>query len=1101
MSRKTRKMMWAVPLVAVFAVAGALALFMTQAPNAAQAIDMPGKVLNLTAERISDADGFPQEEIELTWDVPTDGDTPRYYRIDVSENGGYTWVSAKERHSGTRFYHTDRPANMEYHYRVIAVNDAGAGPTSDIVDATTAESHKPEAPQGLSATVGTDNTIADTEAELTIALDWDSSQDPPGAPVTHYVLEFSADGSAWQDARTAAEIEKDTKITATQYSHVGLAAGTEYRYQVAAVNAEERGGGQSEWSSIDTESTNPGATPPEITTATIRTAAAPAVPTVILYWDAPTDPPGDPIISYEVQGQPDSERSSTTTVEVDATAWQTVKSGISKPEGDDIHSFEIAKNDVDKNTTFDADFKSDVGWAFRIRAKNRAKDNDNDGAKDDGDGPWSQTIAVNARVPAEDPVPMGSLTVIRHTDSTEGRTGLSLSWTAPKASDGSDSTLTTPAYRIEYSDSGPSGDGYNWKALDGYSGTDASYDDAYADTATEEHRLKGGQTRYYRVFAVHDDTDPDQMSWASRPQSGTTAPPRQPAAPVLTATATGHTSIRLTWTVPTTDVNDDGTAGGSDVVIDNYVVETWNSERDRWQSLATKKSTDDQHDHKNITPGATVSYRIAATNSAGRRSQYQWDEVERSTVTLPEPNEPGGLVAEANGYDSIKLCWNAQAEGPEDAFVTSYRIQYSADGKTGWKDLATVDAMTDDQVHTIYTDDHELEPNETRHYRLYATNARGDSDQSDVAIATTMSAMVPDAPTDVTATATSDTAITVAWTKPAANGADITGYVLQSKSGGDDFMTIAATDASTWWETLDCAEMIAAVADTRTDEPAADAMDDPFCRHYPGSAKATTDMNTLSDASKMVVDDTFAANYGTIADTSYMDMGLMPETMYYYRVAAMNSVGLGEYSDGMASETTNATNAAPMAGAAIVEQTVTVDSMVMVKSTITDADTGDTLTWSVESDIPTYATAEVDDMGMVTITGVAKGMATITVTATDIADETATQDIMVTVEAADTALTAPSGVVVSTSTFGNTKSISVTWDTTSIQNAEQIKVALFNSDVTALAQPLITINPANDRGADTFNDVPPGTYYVTVASFRTGERHKLSLPLKEVTVE
>ena len=76
----------------------------------------------------------------------------------------------------------------------------------------------------------------------------------------------------------------------------------------------------------------------------------------------------------------------------------------------------------------------------------------------------------------------------------------------------------------------------------------------------------------------------------------------------------------------------------------------------------------------------------------------------------------------------------------------------------------------------------------------------------------------------------------------------------------------------------------------------------------------------------------------------------------------------------------------------------------------------------------------------------------------------------------------------------------MTWDTASIQNAEQIKVVLYNSAVTALAQPLITINPANDAGSATFSDVPDGTYYVTVASFRTGERHMLS-PLQEVTVE
>ena len=95
-------------------------------------------------------------------------------------------------------------------------------------------------------------------------------------------------------------------------------------------------------------------------------------------------------------------------------------------------------------------------------------------------------------------------------------------------------------------------------------------------------------------------------------------------------------------------------------------------------------------------------------------------------------------------------------------------------------------------------------------------------------------------------------------------------------------------------------------------------------------------------------------------------------------------------------------------------------------------------------------------------------------------------------------LTAPSGVVVST--LANTQSVSVVWDTTSIRNAEQIKVVLYNSAVTALAQPLKTINPANDVGSHTFSDVPDGTYYVTVASFRTGERHMLS-PIQLVTVE
>ena len=93
-------------------------------------------------------------------------------------------------------------------------------------------------------------------------------------------------------------------------------------------------------------------------------------------------------------------------------------------------------------------------------------------------------------------------------------------------------------------------------------------------------------------------------------------------------------------------------------------------------------------------------------------------------------------------------------------------------------------------------------------------------------------------------------------------------------------------------------------------------------------------------------------------------------------------------------------NMAPMAGETIADQTVEPGGTVMVQSTITDADTGDTLTWLAMSDMTMYATAEVDDMGMVTITGVAAGMATITVTATDMADAMATQAIMVTVNTA-----------------------------------------------------------------------------------------------------
>ena len=164
---------------------------------------------------------------------------------------------------------------------------------------------------------------------------------------------------------------------------------------------------------------------------------------------------------------------------------------------------------------------------------------------------------------------------------------------------------------------------------------------------------------------------------------------------------------------------------------------------------------------------------------------------------------------------------------------------------------------------------------------------------------------------------------------------------------------------------------------------------------------------------------------------------------------------------------------------------------------------GDTLTYEAMSDMEMYATAEVYG-SMLTITGVAAGMATITVTATDAdgSGMSAMQEIMVTVSDTPPATTAPMGAA--HSVLRN--SITVQWDPDSAQNTTLIKVALFNEDVTSLAkidEPVESFNldaAAGDPGTHTFNNVPAGTYKVVVAAVDSEGKHVVSVVPDAVTI-
>ena len=987
MSRKTRKLIWSVPLVATLAIVGALAAFIALTPNdaAAQTSSMvPGIPGNLVAT------GDSPTSIDLTWDAPTGGDTPDGYRLDYSEDGA-VWFSLASNHTSTAYTHSGLKERQTIHYRVFASNTVGTSGVSQIARATTKISVVPDAPENF---VAANNDGATDEDRTEIVLTWDAPDNPEGAPVTKYTIQVSSNGRSYgrfaeisaKDAECATDME-------CMYTHEKLLENTPRWYHVYATNSV----GNSKASLSDDGMTAEGETPnpPEGLRAGLTRSGR-----MVLYWDAPTEdngnadrhePAGAPITGYYVQGGPvdgvnpigfvtvpaavTGENSTSRLYDAGAhTSVPLTSSNVLRkfrqPGTDEIWGFRVAAVNrvVERNLSDGTIDPDDLEWtAGFVNVNHRARDVPPVRATTDTDGTPVAAIPNNT----DDMVERPTLTGKKVSNVNGGRTSIELKWKVGRNEEGADNVNTTPFW-LEYST-----DGIDWKAI-----TDA---DGEPDlTATHANRV-AGTTYHYRVFAKHENItvgSPDNSvrSEASSEVKVTTAPADTPDAPTFdSAEPESEEEIKLEWTAPlptaaeTTaglgsagyaaigygkitaykvEVSEDGTNWSPLVEIKDPkedLTYTWDNEKNE---LSTKAKDDNDKItlvHASLSQGETKYYRVSTVNNAApnKATSVPSNGLKATTDGALIADSPGGLVVKAEGHSAIRLLWNARAPDIAAAPVTGYKIEVSP------------------------------------------LNSDGD-------------------------------------------------------------------DCAAEWSDL--------------------------------------------------VEDTMSTT------TSYDHTGLMPDTGRCHRVSGINDVGgstsfvgygdpypATKDNDAIATTDEAPPNAAPMAVGTIAAVSVTMGQMTAamdVSSYFSDADMGDPLTYTAMSDMEMYATADIPaDSSMLTITGVAAGTATITVTATDIADATATQDIMVTVEAADTTLTAPSGVVVSSLR----DTVSVTWDPASIENADQVKVVLFDSGVTKIVY-LETFNAANDPDAATFTDVDSGTYKVTVASFRTGDRHKLSA-LMEVTVE
>ena len=119
---------------------------------------------------------------------------------------------------------------------------------------------------------------------------------------------------------------------------------------------------------------------------------------------------------------------------------------------------------------------------------------------------------------------------------------------------------------------------------------------------------------------------------------------------------------------------------------------------------------------------------------------------------------------------------------------------------------------------------------------------------------------------------------------------------------------------------------------------------------------------------------------------------------------------------------------------------------------------------------------------MLTITGVAAGMATITVTATDAAGAYVMQTIMVTVEAAITELTAPENVMAAIG-VDDPGQIVITWDEGSGPAGYKHAVALFTRDFSRILLNTIDNDVTGGEHRIPTAGIPDGEYVAVVATY------------------
>jgi|GEM_PF-1300837 len=435
-------------------------------------------------------------------------------------------------------------------------------------------------------------------------------------------------------------------------------------------------------------------------------------------------------------------------------------------------------------------------------------------------------------------------------------------------------------------------DGINFTGIASTSANTVSYSDTGLTAST---------TYYYRVRAFNAGGYSTYSNTAN-----TTTLDTAPLAPSgLSASVASSTQINLSWADNSSNETAFEVVRSTDGVSFSHVAST--------SANATG------YNDSGLAGNAHYFYKTRAFNAIGYSS---FSNTADATTTDVLPAAPSGLTDTATTSSVIGLSWTDNS-GNETAFA----VERSTDGST-WSQIASTSANA-----TSYYDSG-LSANTLYYHRVRAYNALGYSSYSANASATTTD-VLPNAPSALSTTATTTSAIGLSWTDNAGNE---TTFTVERSTNGSTWSQIASTSANAtayydsglsanthYFHRVRAYNAIGYSSYSNT----ADATTTDTLPAAPtglaGVATTTSQIgltwndNSLNETAFAVERTIDLVHWTQVASTSahtgtstsYYDSGLSANTVYYHRVRAYNAIGYSGYSNASVATTTNSVPTAP----------------------------------------------------------------------------------------------------------------------------------------------------------------------------------------------